>query len=134
LSWILLGASLACISTTNMNVKAVPFFKGTISVSVPATPVISDFNFYAGLNRIVVEGCDLGPYCPPESQSWDAVSCSQYFSNCDECKDASVGSVTMVIMSFITQLPQISSDLGRSMGTSLLLFLSRYLIPRHLFC
>jgi hypothetical protein len=98
-------------------VKAVPFFKGTISVTVPGAPTTSDFDFYAGLNRIVVDGCDLGPYCPPESQSWDSVSCSQYFTNCDECKDASVGSVTMVVMSFVTQLPQITSDIGRSMGT-----------------
>jgi len=114
-SWILLAATLACVSTSSSSVKAVPFFEGSITVTVPATQIESSFNFYAGLNRIVVEDCNLGALCPPESQSWDSVSCSQYFTNCDECKDASVGSVSMVILSFITQLPQITGDLGRSM-------------------
>ena len=68
------------------------------------------------MNRVVVEGCDLDQYCPPHSQSWDSVSCDQYFDGCSSCKDASAGSVSMVIMGFITQLPQITGDLGRSMS------------------
>ena len=104
------------MSTTSSNVKAVPFFQGSITVTHPTTQETSDFNFYAGLNRVVVEGCDLDQYCPPHSQSWDSVSCDQYFDGCSSCKDASAGSVSMVIMGFITQLPQITGDLGRSMS------------------
>lgn len=114
LSWILLGACLACISTNTTNVKAVPFFQGTITYTNQTTLETSDFDFYAGLNKIVIEGCDLGDFCPPQSQSWTSVSCDTYFDNCGECKDASVGSVTLVIMSFVTQFPQITTDIQRS--------------------
>ena len=110
IGWILLAATLACVSTTSIYVKAVPFFQGSITVTHPTTLENSD------LNRVVVEGCDLDQYCPPHSQSWDSVSCDQYFDGCSSCKDASAGSVSMVIMGFITQLPQITGDLGRSMS------------------
>lgn len=115
-SWILLGACLACISTDATNVKTVPFFQGTITYTDPTTLVDSDFDFYAGLNKVVIEGCELGAACPPHTQSWTSVSCDTYFNNCDECGDASIGSVTMVIMSFVTQFPQITGNLGRSMA------------------
>ncbi len=114
-SLILLGAALGCISTNSDNIKNVPFFKGTFKVNLASNDT-SEFNYYAGLNRIVIEDCDLGTLCPPSSTSWDSVNCDQYLTNCNTCADASVGSVSMVILSFITQIPQCTSDLGRSVG------------------
>lgn len=114
-SLIFLAAAVACVSTSSDSIKNVPFFKGTITVD-RANGDTSEFDYYAGLNRIVIEGCDLGAACPPHSTAWDSVNCDAYFSNCDACADASLGSVTMVIMSFITQIPQCTGDLGRSIG------------------
>ena len=126
IGWILLAATLACISTSAESVKAVPFFQGTITFTNQTTLEKSDFNFYAGLNRVVVEGCDFGDSCPPHSQSWDSVSCDEYLEGCSECKSVSSSSVTMVIVSFITQFPQISTDLTRSVGKHIVLY---YTIP-----
>jgi hypothetical protein len=114
-SLILLGAALGCISTDSDTIKNVPFFQGTFKVEL-STGNTSKFNYYAGLNRIVFEGCDLGTYCPPTPTSWDSAICDQYLTNCNKCADSSSSSVSMVIASFITQIIQCSSDLGRSIG------------------
>lgn len=114
-SLIFLGAAVACVSTNSDSIKNVPFFQGIITIDRPNGET-SELDYYAGLNRIVIEGCDLGAACPPHSTAWDSVNCDIYFSNCQACADASVGSVTMVIMSFITQIPQCTGDLGRSIG------------------
>ena len=116
-SWILLAAALGCISINSTTVKSVPYFQGVITFTDNVTLASQDVNFYAGLNRLVIDDCNLGGnVCPPHSQPWSSVNCDTYFDNCNQCADASAGSVSMVIMSFVTQLPQITSDLQRSMG------------------
>ena len=116
-SWILLAASIVSISTESSSVRAVPFFKGTITYTNITDQTTADFNFYAGLNRIVVDDCNDRPVCPSSTQSWNSESCRQFFTSCEECEDSSTASVTMVIVSFITQIPQISTDLTRSKVT-----------------
>jgi len=115
ISLILLGAAVACVSTDPDNIKNVPFFTGVLTVD-KADGTTAELDVYAGLKRVVIEGCDLGAQCPPQTTAWDSVNCDQYFNNCNACADASLGSVTMVIMSFVTQIPQCTGDLGRSMG------------------
>jgi len=114
-SLILLAAAVACVSTDSSNIRNVPFFTGILTVD-KADGTTTDFNIYAGLKRVVIEDCDLGALCPPHSISWDSVNCDQYFNNCGACADASLGSVTMAILSFVTQIPQCTGDLGRSVG------------------
>jgi hypothetical protein len=116
ISWVMLGAALGCISTSSSVVTDVSFFQGTITITDPVTDLKTDMSYFAGLKRLVVNNCDLGDLCPPHSQPWDSVSCAKYFSGCDSCRDASEGSVTMVIMSFVTQFPQLNGNLGRSKG------------------
>lgn len=116
-SLILLAAAMACISTESDNIKNVSFFEGTLTVDKPDGST-SELDVYAGLKRVVIENCDLGALCPPHSISWDSVNCDQFFNNCGACADASLGTVTMVIMSFVTQIPQCTGNLGRSVGES----------------
>jgi len=122
ISLILLGAAVACVSTDPDNIKNVPFFTGVLTVD-KADGTTAELDVYAGLKRVVIEGCDLGALCPPQTTAWDSVNCDQYFNNCGACADASLGSVTMVIMSFVTQIPQCTGDLGRSVGKCPLLLL-----------
>jgi hypothetical protein len=123
ISWVMLGAALGCISTSSSVVTDVSFFQGTITITDPVTDLKTDMTYFAGLKRLVVNNCDLGDLCPPHSQPWDSVSCAKYFSGCDSCRDASEGSVTMVIMSFVTQFPQLNGNLGRSKGKAISLIL-----------
>lgn len=115
ISLILLAAALACVSTDTVNITNVPFFTGIVTVD-KLDGTKSDFSIYAGLNRVIINDCDLGAQCPPQSTAWDSVNCDQYFNNCNACADACLGSVTMVIMSFVTQIIQCTGDLGRSVA------------------
>mmetsp|Transcript_25104 Transcript_25104/g.55696 ORF Transcript_25104/g.55696 Transcript_25104/m.55696 type:complete len:241 (-) Transcript_25104:960-1682(-) len=112
LSWVLLAAALATVSSSPDTVKMVPFFQGEIRFS-DAEGEAHNVRFYAGLKAIVVEGCE-GDYCPPHSQGWDSVSCNEIFASCTQCVDASVASFSTLVGAFVTQLPQITSDLQRS--------------------
>lgn len=114
-SLILSGAAVACVSTDSESIKNVPFFTGVLTVE-KVDGSTSDFNIYAGLNRVVVENCDLGALCPPDSISWNSVHCDQYFTDCGACASASLSTVPLVIMSFFAQLPQCIADISRSMG------------------
>ena len=116
-SLVLLAAAVVCVSTDADSITNVPFFTGVITVDM-ANGSTSDFNIYAGLNRVVIRDCDLGTQCPPDSISWNSVNCDQYFTNCGACADASLGSVTTVIIALVTQIPQCTGTLGRSMGKS----------------
>jgi len=117
-SLILSGAAVACVSTDSESIKNVPFFTGVLTVE-KVDGSTSDFNIYAGLNRVVVEDCDLGALCPPDSISWNSVHCDQYFTDCGACASASLSTVPLVIMLFFAQLPQCIADISRSMGEHL---------------
>jgi hypothetical protein len=122
ISWIFLAAALACISWHDSTVRNVSFFEGTVTYTSPQTGKKFDMDFFAGLNIIVVDACNE-PECPPDTSfSWSDISCEASFSHCNSCRDASLGSISMVIMSFVTQFPQITSDVGRSMGKNVKTF------------
>jgi hypothetical protein len=115
ISFVIAGVSLACTSTAEDTVRSVPFFYGSISIPNKSTNVPTFYDFYGGLNSLVIDGCDESGYCPPESQLWDE-HCDSFFSSCSECKETSAASVTPVVMLFVTLIPQIVTDLGRSTG------------------
>jgi hypothetical protein len=102
------------MSTNLSTVKAVSFFQGTLKVSNTTDHSTRSFHFYAGLNQMVVEECNLQTTCPPHGQHWDSDSCRQYFTNCDDCSVAAVGTIMPLMMAFVTMVPQIVTDLSRS--------------------
>lgn len=118
-AWILIAVTVCSVSMQPTVVSTIPFFQGTISLTNVSTNVVSELDFYAGLNILVVEGCSDQPgaaTCPPHSQSWSSVECEQYFDHCDACRDSSTGSVTTVLIALVTQFLQIGADIQRSTG------------------
>jgi hypothetical protein len=67
---------------------------------------------YVGL-RMVVVTCD-GASCPEQETSfkWTDADCAEDF--CDECLDATDGTITSAVVGLITMLPQITTNLQRS--------------------
>eukprot|EP01032_Pedospumella_encystans_P028358 gene28358-32024_t len=59
ISLVLLAAAVVCVSTDADSITNVPFFTGVITVDM-MNGSTSDFNIYAGLNRVVIRDCDLG--------------------------------------------------------------------------
>lgn len=103
-----------------------PFFQGSISLTNTSTSVVSELNYYGGLNAVVVEDCSSQPgaaQCPPHLQDYPSVNCEVYFDNCDMCRDATAALVMPTIMAFVTQVLQILGDVQRSTGSLYNLFL-----------
>lgn len=120
-AWVLISLAVCSMSTKPAVVTALPFFQGTISLTNTSTNIVSELNFFAGLNIMVVEHCSdqVGAaMCPAHSQAWSSVECEQYFDNCDQCRDSSTGSATTVLIALVTQFLQIGADVQRSTGTT----------------
>eukprot|EP00603_Paraphysomonas_imperforata_P011893 CAMPEP_0114468278 /NCGR_PEP_ID=MMETSP0104-20121206/10093_1 /TAXON_ID=37642 ORGANISM="Paraphysomonas imperforata, Strain PA2" /NCGR_SAMPLE_ID=MMETSP0104 /ASSEMBLY_ACC=CAM_ASM_000202 /LENGTH=235 /DNA_ID=CAMNT_0001641845 /DNA_START=121 /DNA_END=828 /DNA_ORIENTATION=+ len=67
---------------------------------------------YVGL-RLVVVTCD-GDLCPEQQDhfKWTDADCVEDF--CDECLDATDGTITAAVVGLITMFPQITTNLQRS--------------------
>ncbi|KAJ1433827.1 hypothetical protein B484DRAFT_447022 [Ochromonadaceae sp. CCMP2298] len=110
-SLVLISVSMASLSYTGSVVRDVAFFQGTIKLNESGYD--SSVNFYAGLNAVNIQSCD-DANCPDTTQTWGEASCPDFFVGCDECVAAARGSVSTLIMAFITQIPQLSTDIQRS--------------------
>lgn len=115
-AWILLATAVFTLSTSPSLVSSVPFFQGTISMTNATTKVVSELNYYGGLNAVVVEDCTSANTCPPHVQAWPSVDCGTHFENCDQCRDSISDLVVPTIMAFLTQVLQILGDVQRSTG------------------
>jgi hypothetical protein len=111
IAWVLLAVAMFSLSYTGSVVRDVAFFQGTIKINEEGYD--SSVNFYAGLNVVNIQSCD-GANCPDSTQTWGEASCPDFFVGCDECVAAARGSVSTLIMAFITQIPQLSTDIQRS--------------------
>jgi len=112
-----LCAALASLSTTQMSsIENVPFFQGSLSVT--ENGIKSDMYYYAGVNRMVINGCEAGASCPPDWLGWGDDSCSKYFSNCHSCRTAKAAATFPFVMAILGQVGQVATDLTRSTGES----------------
>lgn len=119
LSWLAIAAAVCSISWHPSVIEILPFFQGVVTLTNEDTGVVSELDFYAGLNIMVIEDCSTGAgtaECPPHSQSWSSLECDKYFEHCDDCADASTRSVVTVLIALITQFFTVMSDLQRSTG------------------
>lgn len=71
----------------------------------------SNFEIWIGLKIIVLK---IGGVT--ESAGWNSADCQQLSSSnfCDDCKSSCLGSVSMVVMNFITMLPNLKGCIARS--------------------
>lgn len=118
-----LCAALASLSTTQMSsIENVPFFQGSLTVT--ENGITSDMYYYAGVNRMVINGCEADTSCPPDWLGWGDDSCNKYFSNCHSCRTAKGSATFPFVMAILGQVGQVATDLTRSTGILLLLILS----------
>jgi len=111
ISLILLATCLVSLSSNKNAIKAVPFMYGLIS---PADGG-DDFHFYNGVVSIYLQDA---PDSLTEIKNWQDVECSstEVFneSTCKDCKSASFQATQAIVIGFISQFPQIFTDLCRS--------------------
>jgi hypothetical protein len=117
LTLFIIGTTACSILTVAGIVHSVPFMQGTITLTNSTSGTASSFDYYAGLNSVVVDGCTgsfKGAACPAHSQLWQTFDCGDLLENCDECGDVASQTIVPVMIALITQLPQIMGDLQRS--------------------
>jgi hypothetical protein len=98
LSIIFCIVAVTSISTVGENVKNTCWTYGQTS----------SVNFYVGLEAIVIDADGMDDLV----LKWDDALCNEPY--CDDCKEATSGSVTTAIMSLITCIPTLATDLQRS--------------------
>lgn len=110
ISLILLATCLVSLSSNKNAIKAVPFMYGLISPDG-----VDDFHFYNGVVSIYLHDA---PGSLTEIKNWQDVDCSstEVFneSTCKDCKTASFQATQAIVIGFISQFPQIFTDLCRS--------------------
>lgn len=114
------GTVLLCIACASVSynpgvVKNTPWALLTVDVD----GADADLTTYMGLRKYVTV-CDGNDCAETQvSERWSTSDCDRAdddgFSDfCNDCKDASAGTVSTAIMSLITNIPQMTTDLQRS--------------------
>lgn len=102
-STILMFVVFASVSYKNQTVMNANWLYGYIG---------DDVRFYLGLNRVVTT-C-TGDTCPFDTKGYDFSDIDCQIDACKDCKDTSSGIVAGAVLSFLTMVPQMSTNLQRS--------------------
>jgi hypothetical protein len=106
LTFILLIIPFCSLSFQESTVIGTNWNRGHVKL-----PIDSDLTYYIGLRMVTVR-CD-GISCPDISSfTWEEDVCRGNY--CANCKDSVSGTVTSAVLSLITMLPQMGTNLQRS--------------------
>jgi len=112
ISLVFLALCLVSLSSNKHSVKAFPFMYGLIR----PPGFNNNYHFYNGVVSIYLEDSPSGYV---EIKNWQNVDCSGAEvvfdeSTCKDCKSASSSATRAIVIGFITQFPQILTDICRS--------------------